>query len=285
MAKALACGADVAVLDLEDACPEAEKESARDSVRTALDGPRRALAYVRINALSTGLAEADLQALVGGGLDGIMLPKAESANMIRAVDRLITMFERRRGLTEGQIDLVPLVETASGVAEIGAIAAACARVRRFAFGSVDFAFDLGLHSGDDEIELHPYRAALVLGAKISGAEPPIDSACLHVDRPNLTDAAARRSRAMGFQGKLCIHPSQVTAVNAAFVPTPAELAKAERIVAAFAAAEASGSAAVKVDGELVDYPVFRRARQLVSRALVRTMAGAEAVSEHIGDVR
>jgi len=266
MDKALALGADVSVLDLEDACPEAEKDAARDMAREALTKPRRGLAYVRINALSSGRAEADLQALVGVGLDGVMLPKAERPADLAAVDRLIHMLEKRRGLPEGEIDLVPLIETAAGVAGIAAIAASCPRVRRFAFGSVDFALDLGLRPGPDELELLPYRAALVLAAKVGGIEAPIDAATLVIDDEGAAVEAAHRSRAMGFQGKLCIHPNQVAATNAAFTPGDAERARAARIVEAFEAAEARGSAAIKVDGELVDYPVFRRAKQVLASA-------------------
>ena len=264
MAKALALGADVSILDLEDACAEAEKDAARVMAREALGAPRRGLVYVRINAMPTGRAEADLQAIVGQGLDGVMLPKAELGEQLQAVAGIIDLLEKRRGLGEGHVDLVPLIETARGVADLRAIAAGCPRVRRVAFGAVDFALELGLQPGPDELELAPYRAALVLGAKLAGLEAPIDSASMVLDQPEAIGAAALRSRAMGFQGKLCIHPSQVSPVNAAFTPTAGEMAKAQRIVDAFEAAEGVGSAAIKVDGEMVDYPLFRRAKQLLA---------------------
>lgn len=266
MAKALSLGVDVTVLDLEDACAEADKDAARDFGRAALDGPRRGLAYVRINALATGRAEADLQAVVGAGLDGVMLPKVEDGEALCAASDLIARLEQRCGLALGAVDLIPLIETAAGAADIRRIASACPRVRRFAFGAVDFALDLGLQPGPEELELLPYRAALVLAARVEGLEPPIDAAWLGFEDLDAVHAAARRSKAMGFQGKLCIHPAQVDAVNAAFAPTETELARAERIVAAFQAAEAKGSAAIAVDGELVDYPVFRRAKLLLSGA-------------------
>jgi citrate lyase subunit beta/citryl-CoA lyase len=266
MEKALSLGADVSILDLEDACPEAEKDGARGLVRAALEHPRRGLAYVRINAVSTGRAEADLQAIVGAGLDGVMLPKAERRADLEEACRHIGLLERRRGLAEGEIDLVPLIETAVGLEQARALAEATPRVRRFAFGSVDFSLDLGLEPGPDELELMPYRAMLVLAAKTAGLQPPIDSACMAIDDEVLMAQAARRSRAMGFGGKICIHPSQVDAVNAAFAPGEQERAKAARIVEAFEAAEARGSAAIQVDGELVDYPVFRRAKQMLAAA-------------------
>jgi citrate lyase subunit beta/citryl-CoA lyase len=257
---ALTLGADVVVLDLEDACPEAEKDAARTAVRTALGAPRRGLGYARINAWRSGRAEADLQAIVGEALDGILLPKAETAVELQAADHLIGLLERRRGLRVGRIDLVPLIETAVAVADVRSIARASPRVRRFAFGSADFAIDLGLTPGPDELELLSYRAALVLAAKTGGLEAPIDSAWLSLGDDDVM------TRAMGFQGKLCIHPSQVRIANAAFAPTPAEAVRAARIVEAFEAAEARGSAAISVDGQLVDYPIFRRAKQVLAAA-------------------
>ena len=262
MTKALASEADVSVLDLEDACPEAEKDAARGLAREALDGPRRGLAYVRINGVASGRSEADLQAVVGMGLDGVMLPKAERAEDLQVMDLLMRRLEVRRGLPPGGIDLVPMVETAIGLDQLRSFSV-CPRVRRLAFGSVDFALDLSLQPGPDELELLPFRAALTLGSRLAGLEAPIDAPAMAVDAPEQAATAAQRSRALGFQGKLCIHPSQVPPVNAAFSPTQAELARAARIVQAFEAAEAGGSAAISVDGELVDYPVFRRAKKLV----------------------
>ena len=272
MAKALASPADVTVLDLEDACADAQKDEARAMARDALGGPRRGfgpspLAYVRINAPATGRAEGDLQALVCAGLDGVMVPKAERAEDLQAVGELIDLLETRRGLPNGGIEIVPLVETAAGLAEVRALASACLRVRRLAFGAVDFALDLDLQPGPDELELAPFRAALVLGARAAGLEPPIDSPAMAIDAPEQVTAAALRSRRAGFQGKLCIHPSQVEPVNAAFSPTGEELTRAARIVQAFEAAEADGAAAINLDGELVDYPVFRRARRLLASSL------------------
>lgn len=280
MAKALAACADVAVLDLEDACPDAEKEAARGLAREALKGPRRGLAYLRINALATELAEPDLQAVVGEGLDGIMLPKAERAEQVEAIDRMLGLLETKRGLGQGEIDLVPLIETGAGLDEARSIAGACPRVRRLAFGSVDFALDLGIEPGPDELELRPYRAQLVLAARLAGAEPPIDAAWLGVESEADVAQAARRARAMGFQGKLCIHPAQVAPVNAAFSPSAAEMARAARIVDAFAAAEAGGSAAIRVDGELVDYPIYRRARQVLAAQLSGQDAGGGVEHPH-----
>ena len=271
--KALSLDVDVVLIDLEDACAEAEKDTARDTVRDALEGPRRGRGHVRINALSTGRAEGDLDALVGYGLDGVMLPKIERADDLRAVDDMITELERVRSLPHGAVDLVPLIETGLALADVRAIVHGCARVRRFAFGSGDFCLDMGLFPGPDEIELLPFRAALVLAARAEGLEPPIDCAWLNADDKDGMVRSAGRTRAMGFQGKLCIHPNQAPVVHAAFAPSQLELERAARIIEGFEAAEAGGSAAIKVDGLLVDYPIYYKAQRLLADAQRAERAG------------
>ena len=218
--KALVSDADVAVLDLEDGCPEAEKPAARVSAREAVARGRVGLLHVRVNCVSSGLLEADLEAVVGLGLDGVILPKAESAAEVAETDRIIGLIERRLGLTEGGIDLVPIIESALGLANARPISGACGRVRRLAFGPVDFALDLGLTVGPEEAELAPYRAALVLASRLEGLEAPLDGAGLFIaDEAGMVRSAVR-SRAMGFQGKLCVHPRQLAPVMAAFTPSP-----------------------------------------------------------------
>ena len=266
VAKALSLDVDVVLIDLEDACPEAEKDAARGAVRDALEGPRRGKGYVRVNALSTGRTEGDLDALVGYGLDGVMLPKIERADDLRIVDDMIAELERVRALPQGAIDLVPLIETGLAVADVRSIVHGCKRVRRFAFGSGDFCLDMGLFPGPDEIELLPFRAALALAARAEGLEPPIDCAWLNVDDKAGMERSAQRTRNLGFQGKLCIHPDQAPVVHAAFSPSTAEVAHASRIVAGFEAAEARGDGAIKVDGELVDYPIYYKAQRLLAAA-------------------
>jgi len=273
VAKALSLDVDVVLIDLEDACADAEKDAARGAVQDALQGPRRGRGYVRVNALPTGRTEGDLDALVGFGLDGVMLPKIECGEDLRTVDSMIAELERVRGLPEGTVDLVPLIETGLALADVRSIVHGCGRVRRFAFGSGDFCLDMGLSPGPDEIELLPFRAQLMLAARAERLEPPIDCAWLTVDDVEGMVRAAQRSRALGFQGKLCIHPDQVPVVHAAFFPSKAELQKAGNIVAAFETAEGGGSAAIKVDGVLVDYPIYYQAQRLLAEARRAANAG------------
>src|SRR5258707_9506940 len=150
--KALTLAADVVILDLEDACPIAEKIATRSAVVAALQMPRRFLGYVRINALSTEFGYGDVCAVVNRGVDGIMLPKVDGPDQIKIADWLITQLERERGLSQGSIDLIPLIETGAGLAHADAIARAAARVKRLAFGAGDFTLDLGLRWSREETE-------------------------------------------------------------------------------------------------------------------------------------
>ena len=137
------------------------------------------------------------------------------------------------------------------------------RVKRVAFGGADYAHQLGLNVGMDEVELADARARVVLSSRAAGLEGPLDSPWFHFREAEGFARALERSRRSGFQGRLCVHPDQLAAVNAAYLPSAAELARAERIVAAFREAEARGEAAVQVDGEMVDYPVAYRAQAMI----------------------
>jgi len=264
--KALGLDVDVVVMDLEDACRQEEKIEARQAVVTALARPRRARAYVRINALSTEFAYGDLRAVVGPRLDGVMLPKIEGGDGVKIADWLIGQLEREQGMTPGSVDLIPLVETAVGMANLDAIARAASRVRRLAFGAGDLTLDLSMRWSPCEEELMPFRTSMLLVSRAAGLEPPVDTVWMDVgDREGMARSATR-ARAHGFQGKLCIHPSQATIVDAAFESTEAEIAGARRVIAAF---EAAGSACVLLDGQLVEYPVVEGARRVLAAAQAR----------------
>lgn len=264
--KVLQSGADVAILDLEDAVAPEEKPAARVAAAEALVRPRTSAAYVRVNGFDTPACYADLLAVVVPGLDGIVLPKAESAVELQTLDWLLTQLERERGLPPGRVDLVPLVETAAGVAALESICSATPRVARLAFGGADYTADLDLVWTEAEDEFAYARARLTHCSRAAGLEPPIDTVVVQIRDHERFRAAARRGRQLGFQGKLCIHPDQVPLANEAFAPTPAEVAQARRVVAAWAEAEARGLASIQVDGSFVDPPVVEKARRIVAQA-------------------
>ena len=264
--KSVTIGADVVILDLEDAVANAEKAATRSVVVQAFGRPRRCRGYVRINALGTQWCYGDLLAVVAKGVDGIVLPKVESAGDLQTADWLLRALERERGLPEGAIDLMPIVETGLGFSNLSAIARSETRVRRIAFGAGDFTLDVGIKWSSDELELLPYRTAFVVESRAAGIEPPVDTVWVDLQDVDGFRRSAQRSRDLGFQGKLCIHPDQVPVVNDRFTPGEEELAHARRVVEVFAEAELKGLAAIQVDGQFVDYPIVYLARRVIARA-------------------
>jgi citrate lyase subunit beta/citryl-CoA lyase len=201
----------------------------------------------------------------------VVLPKVESAADLHAIDWLMWNLEREHGVAGGSIDLMPQIETAAGVHRIDRVLQARSlrpykgpwRVKRVAFGAADYGHELGLTPSLDETELVDARARVVLASRAAGLEGPIDSPWFHLKDAAGFAGALERSRRGGYQGRLCVHPDQIAPVNAAYMPSEKELARAERIVAAFKQAEARGEAAIQVDGEMVDYPVAYRAQALL----------------------
>lgn len=245
--KAQASGADAVIIDLEDAVDDTRKEFARESVRTAAaDGFAVAL---RINAADTEHFEADLDLLRAMHVPkAVVVAKAESAHVLHQVAAATAA------------PLIALIETACGVAALDEIAGHSA-VCRLAFGAVDFSLDIDADA-DAEV-LAPVRMQLVLASRIAGLAAPIDTPSVSLRDEGVIADDARRARAFGFGGKLCIHPAQVALVNEAFQPSPAQI---ERARALLAAAEGDGAAAF--EGAMIDRPVLERARRVLHTARV-----------------
>jgi citrate lyase subunit beta/citryl-CoA lyase len=265
--KAPGSGADAIVLDLEDSVPPAEKESARLMVRDRLStyGPLSCTVTVRVNAVSTGLTAGDLAAVVVPGLQGLVLPKCQSADEMRELDRLMSEAERRSGLRVGEIPVIACVETAYGVLRTEEIANAGPRVAGLNLGAEDFCADMGVPRTKEATELFLPRAMIALCSKAAEIQA-LD--CVFSD---FSDEAGLRhestvARGLGYNGKFVIHPNQIGPVNEIFTPPPAEVEQARRVVEAFASAVAAGSAAVSLDGKMVDTPVVNRARKLLALA-------------------
>src|SRR5690242_4949664 len=269
--KALSLAADAVILDLEDSVAPADKAPSRKQVREASGKPRQCLLYVRVNAPATPYCYGDLVETLAAGLDGVVVPKIESAADLHAIDWLMANLERERGIAEGSLDLMPQIETAAGVQRVDRILQARSlrpyggpwRVKRLCFGAADYANDLGLSPTLDEAELADARARIVLASRAAGLDAPIDSPWFHFKETAAFARALERSRRGGFQGRCCVHPDQIAPVNDAYTPGAEEVASAERIVAAFAEAEKRGAAAIQVDGQMIDYPIVHRARKLI----------------------
>lgn len=262
--KALASAADGVIVDLEDAVAVAEKPRARESAARLLQTRRSTQVYLRVNALTTPFCFDDLAAAASATLDGIILPKAESAAELATVDWVLAQWEAKLGKPVGSIAVLPILETARGIATAAGIAQASRRVRQLMFGAVDFALDLDVDLADETGAIAHARFAVALASRQAGLAAPIDSVFTGIRDLDGLRAASNRARAMGFGGKACIHPAQIATINEVFSPSDAEVAHAREIVAAFDAAEASGAAAVSVGGVMVDYPVVEKARRVLA---------------------
>jgi citrate lyase subunit beta/citryl-CoA lyase len=239
-AKAIASGADAVIIDLEDAVPAAERLMARANT-AAWVAPEHPV-YIRVNAANTEWFHDDITLAAKPGVAGIVLPKAERVGDIALIGA----------------NVLAIIETARGFWHAFEIAHA-PNVRRLMFGSIDFQVDLGIQ-GEDE-ELLYFRSQLVLVSRLAGLPAPVDGITAVFDSPLPIRADTDRARRLGFGGKLCIHPKQISSVHECFGPTPSEVAWATRVINA---ASKAGGAAVSMEGEMIDRPVIARAEAILN---------------------
>lgn len=246
VAKAIASGADAVIVDLEDAVPPAEKDAARAAVLASLDAARPVL--LRINGAQTPWFAADRALCAHAGIGGIVLPKAESAELIAELHGAYGK------------PVLPTIESALGLANLSAIAGATG-TERLVFGSIDLRLDLGI-PGDEPV-LDPYRMQLVLASRLAGLPAPVDGVTTNFSDAAVIESDTRRSASLGFTAKLCIHPNQIAPVHRGFGPSDKDIAWARRVIAAD---DAAAGSAVALDGQMVDRPVVDRARAILARS-------------------
>jgi citrate lyase subunit beta/citryl-CoA lyase len=260
-------GADAIVLDLEDAVAAGEKDAARAMVREALPTyGDSTVVVVRVNSEGSGRLEGDVAAVVHPALDALMVPKIERSETLQRIDAMLSAFEQERDLDAGRIRVLGLVETARGLVRCEEIAlSAPPRLVTIIFGLGDFSVDVGIDVTPDGAELLYARSKVVVAARAAGLRAPLDGPYLDVrDLAGLVEDC-RRSRSIGFQGRVVIHPDHVAPTQEAYSSlSAAEAEHCRRIVAAFESAEAEGLASIQVDGRFVDYPLYHRARHKLS---------------------
>jgi citrate lyase subunit beta/citryl-CoA lyase len=243
-AKAASSGADAIIIDLEDAVAPENKDMARASIASAL--PDGCPVLIRINGAGTAWHQEDVSAVAGLAIAGVILPKTEQPEAVSSLARDLA----------GPV-VVPLVETAAGMEAARRIARAQGAAR-LAFGSIDYAADLGC--AHEREALLAGRSELVLASRLGGLPPPIDGITEAIDEAALIEDDARHAARLGFGGKLCIHPRQIGPAARGLRPSDADIDWARAVLA-------SGSgAAEKVDGRMVDAPVRARARTILARA-------------------
>ncbi len=277
MLKSPKYGADALIFDLEDSVPDGQKAQSRETVRSAVNElyqTTRTRLFVRINAVSTGLADKDVEAIVGPGLFGIQAPKIEGPEAVRHLDALLTNFETKAKLPVGQIFIMPLIEDADGVRVAYEIAMAAARVGYLQAGvgaSGPLAMgDMARSVGYREITGHETAYLLgkvVLDARAAGISNP----CTGLTSAPINDLAAvralaQRGRNFGYLGANLIHPSHVAIANEVFGPSQEEIEHWTGLVAAVEKAQQEGTAAVAYKGKMVDMAHYKYAREMLKRA-------------------
>ncbi|KDB50396.1 citrate lyase beta subunit [Sphaerotilus natans subsp. natans DSM 6575] len=254
--KALTSGADGVVLDLEDSVPASEKPAAREAIAAAWRDVTVAAVplVVRINGLGGDAGRDDLAWLASlSPPAGVMLAKTESASQLHAVAQALP-----------GLPILPLIESAAGMLALPDIACASG-VLRLVVGHIDFMADTGIRCSDDERELDTLRFNVAMQTRVNCLAPAIDGVTVAIDDDARLQADTRRALNFGFGAKLCIHPRQAPVVHAAMAPNDVELEWARRVLAAD---QASGGAAVRLDGRMVDLPVVLQARQALARVRV-----------------
>ncbi|MDI5929528.1 CoA ester lyase [Rhizobium leguminosarum] len=251
-AKAAASGADAIVIDLEDAVAPESKDAARRNIIACDLNPERV--YIRVNPSNTADHQSDIEGIEQTAFRNIMLAKAEHVADLDALVMHLGPATR----------VVPLVETAWGLENVRALASH-ASVPFLAFGSLDFALDLGCEHTPEALAFARYL--LVFHSRLAQKSPPLDGVTVAIEDAPTIRADAARGKDMGFGGKLLIHPKQIKPVLDVFTPSEEELAWALSVRQAIVEA---GSSAVRVNGQMVDRPVILRAERILSRSLETT---------------
>ena len=261
-------GADVVILDLEDAVAPAEKDSARILVRNPIRymGFGKCEVIVRINAIDTAYWQKDLDAIIPVRPSLIMPPKTSCAADVLAVDAYITQLEEKLGIENGSVGLIPLIETALGVENAYQIASACKRVKAIFLGGEDLTADLRCKRTKEGHEIAYARSRMVVAARAAGVEvydtPFTD---VNADEGIYTDAQYAKS--LGFTGKSAISPRHVKAINEVFSPSMKDIDYAYEVMEAIRIGKEQGKGAVSLRGKMIDAPIVARAQQTIDAAI------------------
>jgi len=257
MAKAATSGADALILDLEDAVTLSAKGAARDAVAQFLRGPRECVLFVRVNPLDSGMIADDLAAVLPARPDGIVLPKAEGAASLAALDALLT----------GETMILPIAtETPAAIFGLGSYGGVTQRLCGLTWGAEDLPAAIGAAASREADGRYtpPYemaRALTLFGAHAAGV-PAIETVYPDFRDPDGLAAYAARGRRDGFAGMMAIHPAQIPIINAAFAPSEVEIAHARSIIALFEANPGAG--ALSLDGKMVDAPHLKAALHVLA---------------------
>ena len=248
-------GADAVVVDCEDATPPGAKQEARDNVRALVpELSTRCTVTVRVNAVASEWFADDIAALVPEAA-AVVLPKIDSVDAMDTVARALDA----AGLSS--VGVIAGIETALGVADARAVLGHPRIVAAY-FGAEDFIADMGGVRTASNDEVLFARSAVALAGRLAGV-PVLDQVVTDFRDDDRFNRECAEARALGYSGKLCIHPGQVTIANMAFVPSAEEVDRARRMLDAYAAASAAGVSAIDFEGQMVDEPLAAQARRVL----------------------
>lgn len=270
-------GSDSIIFDLEDAVSPAEKDAARLLVYSAL----RTIDYgntelvVRVNGLDTPWFEADVEAMVRGGIEVIRLPKTETAEDIRRLEALVAATERAAGIPEGRVRLMAALESPLAIINAYEIACSSPRLIGIALSAEDFVTSMKTNRSAEGVELFEARGRIAIAARAAGVMA-LDTVFTDINDQEGFLREVRLIKQMGFDGKSVINPNQIPLVHAAFAPGADEVRKARRVIEAAREAEARGLGVVSLDGKMIDKPIVVRAERVLALAEASGIAPAPA---------
>ena len=267
LSKGLGLDVDGLILDLEDSVSPDKKETARQAVAEALLTAEfgRKEKVVRVNALSTDYGRDDLEQVLRGRPDSLLVPKVDRAEDIKAYDQRMAEIEEKEGLPPGRIGLIALIESAWGIVNIESIALASSRMTGLLFGAADFTRDTHGQITADRQELFYPMMRMLLAARIAGIDA-LDTPYFDIKDPVGLERHVLQAKAMGYDGKALIHPGQVEIVNRIFTPSAEELTQARRVIEVFEKAKLEGKGAAQLDGKLVENVHVAMAERLLNIA-------------------
>jgi len=268
--KALGLTADAIMLDIEDGVAPNEKDAARKNIAESLGrekAPGSPARYVRINAIGHARMDADLEAVVRPGLEGLVCPKVDTPDDVAKVDAILNDREPKAKMEKGDVKLLIAIESPKGLLNAPAIAAASPRIAGIIFGAEDFGREIGLPTvrEGEARDLIYARSAIVIAAAAAHVQP-VDGVWVDLNDSAGLLGFAKQSRQLGFSGMSCIHPSQVDAINTVFSPTAEEIDYCQKVLQAFEEANARGDGSIAFGGQLIDRPIIERARRAIDTA-------------------
>lgn len=270
--KATQLDVDSIVMDLEDSVTLSNKAEARRTVNEALQTLDfgRSERLVRLNAAETGLLDDDLAGTISARPNGYVLPKTETAAQVQHVDRLLAEAEKANGWPANSIRLLAIVETALGIMNVKEIAQAGPRMEALMFGAEDLAGDMGAKRTRQGWEVFYARSAVVTAAAAYGRQA-IDMVLIDLADLKRLEEECTVARQMGYEGKMAIHPRQVEIINQVFAPSPEEIEQAQRLLQTHNKHQAAGSGVFTLDGKMVDMPMVRMAKRVLSKAMAASL--------------